>query len=191
MKINIELNKKSINEAIKALKKQKKVFAEQAIPEFMLRSAEWIKQRANEILNGSDIGVQIVQTITSSWHIEVISKSHIVLYNMSWKSAYVEFGVGIVGQSTPHPNASQTNYEYNVDSPYKYSNGGWEFSVADKSELDIPNEAIIEQNYSSVYGLTIYTKGTQGVWYLFNALEDFKLREEKHLWEEIKKKYWS
>lgn len=191
MKINIELNKKSIQEAIKILRKQKKVFSEQALPEFMLRSADWIKNRANEILNGSDIGVDVVQNITSSWHIDTISKSHIVLYNMSWKSAYVEFGVGIVGQDAPHPNASKTNYEYNVESPYKYSNGGWAFSVADQSELDIPKEAIIEQNYSSVYGLTIYTRGTQGVWYLFNAMEDFKLREEKRLWEEIKKKYWS
>ena len=191
MKINIELNPKSIREAIKTLKNQKKVLSEQAIPEFMLRSTEWIKNRANEILNGSDIGVQIVQNITSSWHIDIISNSHIVLYNMSWKSAYVEFGVGIVGQSTPHPNASQTNYEYNVDSPYKYSNGGWAFSVADQSELDIPKDAIIEQSYSSFYGLTIYTRGTQGLWYLFNAMEDYKLREEKRLWEEIKKKYWS
>lgn len=191
MKIDVELNPKSIKEAVKTLIKQRKILAEQAIPEFMLRAAEWIKLRANEILNGSDIGVQVVQNITSSWHIDALSKSHIVLYNMSWKSAYVEFGVGIVGQSAPHPNASQTNYEYNVDSPYKYSNGGWAFSVADQSELDIPKDAIIEQNYSSVYGLTIYTRGTQGVWYLFNALEDFKLREEKRLWEEIKKKYWS
>lgn len=191
MKINIELNQKSIKEAIKILQKQKKVLTEQAIPEYMQKSAEWIKNRANEILNGSDIGVEVVQNITSSWHIDIISKSHIMLYNMSWKSAYVEFGVGIIGQKSPHPNASQTNYEYNVDSPYKYSNGGWAFSVADQSELDIPQDAIIEQSYSSIYGLNIYTRGTQGVWYLFNAMEDFKLREEKRLWEEIKKKYWS
>jgi hypothetical protein len=191
MKINIELNKKSIQNAKKLLKKQEKILTEQVIPEFMLKAADWIKLRANEILNSSDIGVEIVQNITSSWHIDIISNTNIVLYNMSWKSAYVEFGVGIVGQSMPHPNASKTNYEYNVDSPYKYSDGGWAFSVADQSELDIPKDAIIEQNYSSVYGLTIYTRGTQGVWYLFNAMEDFKLREEKRLWEEIKKKYWS
>ena len=191
MKINISLNKKSIQQAIKTLEKQKNVINEQMIPEYMKRAAEWIKFRANEILNFSDIGMDVVQNITSSWHIDTISKSHIVLYNMSWKSAYVEFGVGIIGQNSQHPNASQTNYEYNVPSPYKYSNGGWAFSVDDQSQLDIPKEAIIEQNYSSVYGLNIYTKGTKGVWYLFNAMEDFKLREEKRLWEEIKKKYWS
>lgn len=191
MKITVELNRKSIREAIKTIKSQRKVLAEQMIPEYMQKSAEWIKNRANEILESSDIGVKVVQNIASSWHIDIISNSHLILYNMSWKAAYVEFGVGVVGQAEPHPNASQTNYEYNVDSPHKYSDGGWAFSVPDQSELDIPKDAIIQQDYSSVYDLTIYTQGTQGVWYLFNAVEDFKVREQQRLWEEIKKKYWS
>ena len=190
MKINIELNQKSIKEAIKILQKQKKVITEQAIPEYIQKSAEWIKNRANEILNGSDIGVEVVQNITSSWHIDIISKSHIILYNMSWKSAYVEFGVGIVGQTDKHPNADKTGYEYNVESGKKFGQGFWQFTVDDQSLLDIPKDAIIYQNYES-NGLSIITQGTQGVWYLFNAVEDFKLREEKRLWEEIKKKYWS
>lgn len=192
MNINININDiKSIKNAIKTLKKQKNILNSQIIQEFMQRSAEWIKLRANNILYSSDIGVKIVQNITSSWHVDTISNYHIILYNSSWKSAYVEFGVGIIGQSQQHPNASKTNYEYNVDSPYKNTDGGWEFSVADESELDIPLDAIIEQNYSSIYGLTIYTRGTKGVWYLFNAVEDFKSIEEKRLWQEIKTKYWS
>lgn len=190
MKINVELNKKSIQNAIKALQKQKKVVSEQMIPEYMLRSAEWIKKRANEILNSSDIGVQIVQNITSSWHIDKISNSHIVLYNMSWKAAYVEFGVGIVGQTSKHPNADMAGYEYNVESGKKFGQGHWQFAVSDQSQLDIPQDAIIYQKYEDD-GLSIITQGTQGTWYLFNAVEDFKLREQKRLWEEIKKKYWS
>jgi hypothetical protein len=190
MNINIEFNRKSIKEAIKTLQKQKKILSEQVIPEFMLRSAEWIKLRANEILNGSDIGVQIVQNITSSWHIDVISNSHIVLYNMSWKSAYVEFGVGIIGQTSKHPNADKTGYEYDVTSEYKFGQGFWKFNVEDSSWLDIPQDAIIYEEFTEA-GQSIITQGTQGLWYLFNAVEDFKLTKEKPLWQEIKEKYWS
>lgn len=194
MKIDIELNSKSIKNAIKIIKNQKKIIAEQMIPEYLRRSAEWIKNRANEILNQSDIGVEIAQNISSSWYIENISNNRIKLFNVSWKSAYVEFGVGIVGANQPHPNASNTNYEYNVETQYKNLDGSWVFSVADHSELDIPRDAIIDQFYgvdSKGSTLTILTKGTKGVWYLFNAVEDFKLQEKNRLWEEIKKKYWS
>ena len=190
MKINVELSTKSVKETIKAIKKQRAILTDQAIPEFMLRSAEWISAEANKIVNLSDIGAEIKYNITSSWHIKVISKTRIVLYNMSWKAAYVEFGVGIVGEASPHPNASQTDYEYNVDSPYKYSNGGWDFKVNNPMELDIPQDAIIEE-YHGYEGITIYTRGTKGVWYLFNAMENFKLTERQRLWQEIKEKYWS
>jgi hypothetical protein len=189
MKINIEFSKKSIKEAIKILENQKKSLTEKMISEYMLRSAEWIKLRANEILNSSDIGVEIVQNITSSWHIDIISKTRIILYNMSWKAAYVEFGVGIIGQTDKHPNADNAGYEYNVDSSKKFGQGHWQFTVDDQSLLDIPQDAVIYQDYSE-NGLSIITQGTKGVWYLFNAVEDFKVREKKRLWEEIKKKYW-
>lgn len=190
MNIKIDLNPKSIKNAIKILQKQKEILQEQIIPEYMEQAADWIKNRANDILRSSDIGVEVVQNIMSSWHISRISNTKVLLYNMSWKSAYVEFGVGIVGQEEKHPNADKTNYQYNVDSPYKYSNGGWAFSVSDESKLDIPQEAIIEQSFG-YNGLTIYTRGTKGVWYLFNAVEDFKMSEKTRLWEEVKKKYWS
>lgn len=190
MKIDVELNSKSIKNAIKSIKKQREILTDKAIPEFMERAAEWIAFEANRILNTADIGAKIKHNITTSWHIRTISPNRIVLYNMSWKAAFVEFGVGIVGQSNPHPNASQTDYEYNLDTPYKYSNGGWDFNVNDRTELDIPQDAIIEE-YHGYNGITIYTRGTKGVWYLFNAVENFKMAEEKRLWEEIKKKYWS
>lgn len=190
MKIEVELNAKSIKKAIKLLKEQKKVLVDEAIPEFMMRSAEWIANEANRILNVADIGSQIKQNIASSWHIKMVSQNRIILYNMSWKAAFVEFGVGIVGEGSPHPNASQTGYEYNVDTPYKYSNGGWDFVVDNISDLDIPQDAIIESYYGYA-GMTVYTRGTKGVWYLFNAVQNFKMTEQERLWKEIKKKYWS
>lgn len=190
MKINIELNPKSIKNAINLLNQQKKVLREQAIPEYMQRSADWIKKRANQILERSDIGVQIVQNITSSWHIDKLSPNHIVLYNMSWKAAFVEFGVGIIAQTAKHPNADIAGYEYNVDTGKKFGQGYWQFSVEDQSQLDIPQQAIIYQTIDDKE-LSIITQGTKGTWYLFNAVEDFKLNEKERLWEEIKKKYWS
>lgn len=191
MQINIQLNQKSIKEAIKILQKQKKVLTDQAIPEYLNRCANRIKKLANDNLDKADIGKTIKSYIKSNWFIAPISKSQVVLYNMSWKSAYVEFGVGVVGQANSHPNASKTNWEYNIQTEHKDGQGGWFFSVVDRNELDIPNEAIIEEIINVDDEIGVYTRGTQGVWYLFNAVEDFKMREAKTIWEEVKKKYWS
>lgn len=190
MRIDVELNSKSIKEAIKILQKQKQIFSEKAIPEFLEKSANRIRELANENLDRADIGKNVKEAIKDSWFVSKLSNSHIVLYNISQKSAYVEFGVGIIGQTAQHPNANNAGYEYNVKSEYKFGQGFWQFTVEDRSWLDIPEESIIYQDYNKA-GESIITQGTQGVWYLFNAVEDFKLREEKRLWEEIKKKYWS
>jgi hypothetical protein len=191
MNIKIYLNRKSIKNAINVLESQKRVLTDQAIPEYLNKAAQRIGELANENLDKSDVGETIKSYIKSNWFIKTISKSQTILYNMSWKSAYVEFGVGIVGQSSAHPNASETDWEYNLKTLHKNAQGGWTFSVDDIKELDLPQEAVIEKMVSVDGDISIYTKGTQGVWYLFNAMEDFKLREAKPLWEEIKQKYWS
>jgi phage major head subunit gpT-like protein len=190
MKINVTLNRNSIQKAIKTLKQQKKILLEQAIPEYLKRSAERIQELANQNLNMWDIGDNVKEAINDSWFIKNISNTHIVLYNISRKAAYVEFGVGIIGQTDKHPNADNTGYEYNVQSEYKFGQGFWQFTVEDRSWLDIPEDAIIYQDFNKA-GESIITQGTQGAWYLFNAMEDFKLREAKPLWEQVKKKYWS
>jgi hypothetical protein len=189
MKITVELNQKSIKNAIALLKAQQRVLSDQLMPEFMLRSAECIKNRANKILYSSDIGIDVVQDIASKWEINVVSKDHLILHNSSWKSAYVEFGVGIIGQSDKHPNADNTDYEYNVESSAKFGQGYWQFNVSNQHELDIPQDAIIFQNYANDK-LSVITQGTKGIWYLYNAVEDFKLRERQRLWAELKEKYF-
>lgn len=190
MKIDVELNPKSIKNAIKIIKKQRAILTDKMIPEYLQRSAEWIENRANQLISASDIGENVKESIKNSWFIEQISNYHIVLYNISRKAAYVEFGVGIIGQTDKHPNANNAGYEYNVKSEYKFGQGHWRFSVEDKSWLDIPEKAIIYEDVEDS-STTIITQGTKGVWYLFNAVEDFKMTEQKRLWEEIKKKYWS
>lgn len=190
MKIKVELNQKSIKEAIKQLEAQKKVLTDVAIPEYLKRSAEWIKNRANEILSLADIGDDVKSKISSRWDIKRISTNHIVLFNSYYKAVYVEFGVGIIGQTAKHPNADMTGYEYNVESEHKFGQGHWRFHVSDESRIDVPDEAIIYKDVDED-GLSIVTQGTEGVWFLFNAVEDFKIIAQKKIWEEIKKKYWS
>ena len=190
MKINIELNQKSIKDAIKLLKNQKKVINEQMLPEYMQKSADWIINRANEILDRSDIGEDVKSQIFNSWDTVWVNKNCLKIINYSWKSAFVEFGVGIIAQTSKHPNADNTGYEYNVDSDKKFGQGFWQFSVSDKDQLDIPQKSIIYQDYDGEQ-LSIITQGTQGVWFLFNAVEDFKVTYQQRLWEQVKKKYWS
>lgn len=189
MKIEIQLNKKSIQNAIKVLNQQKKILTDKAIPEYLEKSAEWIQNRANEILEQSDIGADVKRWISKAWTKEWVDKNHLKLINYSWKACYVEFGVGIIGQGNAHPNPNETNWKYNLPTDKKDSQGGWIFAVKDEGKLDIPQEAILEQiNIDN--DISVYTKGTQGVWFLFNAMEDFKLTKAQSLWEEIKKKYW-
>lgn len=191
MKITFDFSTKSIQNAIDTFKAQKKVLTDSIVPKFLERCVEWIKKEANITLNRSDIGFTIVENITSSWHILKPTKSSIVLYNSSWKSAYVEFGVGIIGQTEQHPNASTANYKYNVDSPHKFGQGMWQFAVDDPSMLDIPQEAIITESYNDEGDLLIITQGTKGVWYLYNALADFRSSgKAKEIWKQVCEEIW-
>lgn len=182
--LKISLNTQSIDQAKQRLANIKQILVDQVTPVYLERAAQWIKNRANEILARSDIGVEVVQNISSSWYIQKLSKSHLVLYNKSWKATWVEFGVGIIGQSDKHPNANAAGYEYNVDSGKKFGQGYWQFTISDQSELDIPTDAIVYQNYTNE-GLSIITQGTKGVWYLYNAVQDFKMNEKTRLWNEV------
>lgn len=188
MKIEISLNQKSIKNAIKLLNQEKQKI-EQSVHEYLQLSADWIINRANEILDRSDIGENIKSEISGGWDTEWVSPSHLKIVNHSRKAVYVEFGVGIIGQTDKHPNADETGYEYNIESSKKFGQGFWEFVVPSRDYLDLPEKAIIYQD-NDKYGLSIITQGTEGVWYLFNAMEDFKLKKQKTLWEQVKKKYW-
>lgn len=191
MKIDVELSPKSVKEAIKAIKKQRAVLTDKAIPEFMQLAADWIINRANEILDRSDIGEEVKSAIFRAWDTQWVGVNHLKVINHSWHSAYVEFGVGVIGGVFDHPNASKTNWQYNVPTEHKDSQGGWSFIINDEDKLDIPEDRILERLVSVDGKIRIYTRGTQGVWYLFNAVEDFKINYQHKLWEKIKKKYWS
>lgn len=191
MRIKIELNQKSINDAIKQLEKAKKQFSGVMLDEFYKECYKFFVEMANFYLVGSGIGDLVIAEIQSSWNYVPITTPYkgVRFVNTADKAVFVEFGVGVVGESNKHPNAVATAYEYNKPSNKKIIDGSWVFKSYEE-ELDIPKEAIISHNYDVEGKMRILTRGTKGCFYAFNALEDLR-REIPSIWKKIKIKYWS
>lgn len=199
MKITIGLDTKSINRAKKQIEKVKKLYSEQMIPDLLKSCAKWLINRANErYLAVADIGDNVKTAIMGSWKI-IEEDNTVTILNTSDKAVFVEFGVGIVGQESPHKNASKADYKYNMPSPAKDDNGTWHF-YTNIEDLDLPRSALVDDYHifrpetrkdGSVYRNRIYveTRGTQGVMYAYNALVDLRNYGVNEVWKEIKKKY--
>ena len=187
MKIQIYLNKKSIDNAIKKLKKAKEQILNEMLKEFYKKCYDFFVGQANFHLLSSGIGDLVIAEIQSSWSY-VNTTLGIKIINNAEKAVYVEFGVGVVGKEKPHPNSINTNYEYNKPSDKKLYDGSWKFKSYE-DELDIPQEAIIAKDYVVDGKMRVLTLGTKGVWYAYNALEDLRIEIPK-IWENIKIKYW-
>lgn len=192
MRISIGLNSKSINKAIKQIEKVKKLYSEKMVPDLLKSCAEWLINRANELLLQTDIGENVWTDIMGSW--KIIQKDNTVtILNTSDKAVFVEFGVGIVGQESPHENASKAGYKYNVPSDYKYAgehhdNDTWRFYVSDETEIDLIDGSY--EPWETQSGrLKIITRGSPSVMYAYNALVDLRDYGVAKVWKEIKKKY--
>ena len=202
MKIEIALNKQSIKNAIKQLNAIKKIVPTMQ-QEFLMEVAHWLTERANDYITNSDLGSLVKDQIRGSWSCEPTANG-VKIVNRAEKAVYVEFGVGIVGQSQAHPNANAEGYEYNMDSPSKSINGSWTF-FTNSEELDLPKDALLAHNwYEGKRGkggekgkrLLIMTRGAKGVWYAYNAIVDAQMELAKanggkigELWEKVKKRY--
>ena len=202
MKIEIALNKQSIKNAIKQLNAIKKTVPTMQ-QEFLMEVAHWLTDRANDYITNSDLGSLVKDQIRGSWSYEPTANG-VKIINRAEKAVYVEFGVGIVGQSQAHPNASAEGYEYNMDSPSKSIDGSWTF-FANSEELDLPKDALLAHNwYEGKRGkggekgkrLLIMTRGAKGVWYAYNAIVDAQMELAKanggeigKMWEDIKARY--
>lgn len=189
MKIQVDLSNNSIKDAIKKLENVKKLLPIMR-QELLIRSCEKIVEYANNHIRMIDVGSAVKQDIIDSWQPPEIKDNKAILRNISEKAVFIEFGVGIVGKSKPHPRASEENYNYDVDEfngrkGRKHKNRSWTFAYTDESEIDI---SVSNFDYWDLE--TVTTKGQVGFMFLFNAIEDFKINNcAKQIWQDIKKEY--
>ena len=184
MKITIGLSRKSIDDAIEQLNAEKKRLKQMKI-ELFEEACKYFLNQANTYIDRRDIGQDLKEELKASWHYS-ISEKGVKITNSCEKSAYVEFGVGIVGQSYPHPMADENDYEYNTDTISKQPDGSWYFRSAE-------NELNVRQKDVTVVGgtdeLLYHTFGSEGAMFAFDALIDLQ-HHIRPMWEEIKVKYW-
>lgn len=194
MRINISLNPKSIRNAIKVLQTQEKVLRENMLPQLLLRCCEFVKERANQYVETADLGRNVIQGIQSGWEIETLAKDRARLVNNYDRAVFVEFGVGVVGEQSPHEYADREGYEYNVPSEYKLEDGSWVF-YTNVEDLDLPEEALDLRIYfhepkRKSERMNVKTHGAKGLMYAYNAVVDLKTEKVKEIWNAIKKAYW-
>ena len=188
MKLQVELNPKSIEQVLSKLKKAKYQSTKGTlIKEYFKYVCRWIINKANWYLDLADLGELVKLEIKKGWEYEITIEGAKII-NRADKSVFVEFGVGIVGQQNPHPNAGE--YIYNKPHTYidsktgktvstKDENGMWYFWT-NQNELDIPKTAIEDiRGYDDFRGekgkrIIVGTRGTEGVWYAYNAIVDAK-----------------
>lgn len=190
MKLNIELNTKSIDEAINALRMAQSQLQGEMLNEFLKTACEWVRERANGYLALSTVGDFVKWDIRNGWKIGEPKNGKIQMTNTADKAVYIEFGVGIVGSQNKHKNASATGYKYNVPSRYKGADDSWMFQTMEGlDDLDLPNGSY-EELLDSDGTVTIITKGAEGVMYAYNAIVDFREYGAKEIWRDIKVRYW-
>lgn len=188
MNINVALNPKSIQEAKNRLLSIKtKLQNGEIMKAFFQDCSEFLLSKMEATLLSSGIGSNVVSDILSSWTI-TITENKLLMVNSSDKAVFVEFGVGIVGYVQQHPKADVEGYEYDVPSEAKDSNGAWHF-FSNEADLDIPQDAIDYGGYGSGSRnrMSIYTRGTKGVWYAYNAIQDLRLNI-RVIWNNVKKR---
>lgn len=214
-KINIELNQRSVQDAIDYLNLLRHNL-KRMMDEFLEFACLWIIDRANQYIEMSDIGSLVKLQLRNGWDYEIsngvatvkntatmIKKRQDAPADVVPVSVLVEFGVGVVGQSSPHPNAAQEGYDYNVPSDYKSSDGTWYFWT-NSNELDLPLSAVEDmrgfddfrgKNKEKGKRIVVGTKGSSGVMYAYNAIVDANVDlQNPHgdfatEWRKIKERY--
>lgn len=212
------LSTKSINAVVKDLKKKKTELEKTMVKEFFFECCKKIIEYANANINSYPIGNNVLFDIMANWHYaDSFTGKSIVLSNRAEKAAYVEFGVGIVAENSPHPIASEVNYEYNKPTLAKrrsentigigtrhFADGTWIF-YTNENDLDLPpsaledriifNEQRASSNTDGVVSksnrILVRTRGTEPTMFLFNAVLKFiNNNDAKTIWENIKLMYW-
>lgn len=184
MKINIDYDKKSIDNAIKQIEEYQKRL-QNIIPSFLRLCAQRVQEIAAERLSAIGIGTNIETEILLNWHIDDSDKNRVILENTSDKATYVEFGVGEIGAGSPHDLAEEQGYKYNIPSKYKWTNSKgqahWYISFHSTADIDLPKqyyERLTTEEYANRSRIYIRTQGQPATMFLFNAMIDFIDKEE-------------
>ena len=191
--ITVGLNTNSIALAIKELQSVKKKLIPLMIKELLKECCEYIIERANVGLQNSERGYKVIAEIQTSWSYTVEKDGSAKIINYADKAVYVEFGVGVVGETNPHPSADKAKYDYNRESPAKDADGSWHF-FSNEAELDIPLDDV-EWGVNPTSGdprrrLSVFTSGAKGDMFLYNAMMDLISSGQVHkIWNNIKEKY--
>lgn len=191
--INISLDEKSIDDAIKELEKAKQQLQTQMLADFRKALCEWIVERANLYLEVSSIGYAVINDIKSHWEYPANYADEVLtIRNTSDKAVFVEFGVGRVGQSSPHYLAGQQGYEYSIGEKINQETGQWIFSPTQKENIDLKYGYWVRFGHGA-----IGTSGSPATMYAYNAVVDAltELRspdggEIGRLWKEVADRYW-
>lgn len=189
MRIEFSLDIDSIKEAKKKLQEYKTDTLSTLTDALIRSSCIWIIDRSNAYLELSGMNRGIIEEIYSGWREpKKIRKNQYLLQNYG-RGYSVEFGIGVRGEDT-YKGVVPNNYEYNVDSGKKLSDGSWIFRVDDITTLDIMEKNVLpnkngEVNYKE--GKTIKTQGQQAIMFVYNAINDFvNDRIAIKLWKHIK-----
>lgn len=192
MRINIDLSKKSIENAIKQIKAVQKKIQNDLLKVYLQKCVNEIIRLANINLMTTDIGSEVKALIQSSWQVSDLVGNRIVLSNNaefeSGKNlaVFVEFGVGSVGGTKPHILSNQANYEYNVWSIRKDPNDKWTYTL-EGGEDRMNIESGYYEGGNTDKGFYFKTEGSPATMFLYKAWKTFETSGAyKTLWEQAK-----
>lgn len=173
--LTFDLSEKGIKKVQDELKKIQEQLKNNINIEFIRLSLEWIKNRAYKYLLASGHDLDLVNAINGSWKVN-LNKISGTLINDYDKSAYVEFGVGEVGQEQPYSNqfATELHWEYNLPTYSKnYMTGEWSFVIDNYDIVDIREKNITKKDKVDLGKTLITTRGNQGAMFMYNAIMDY------------------
>ena len=184
-KINITFDIKSLKNAIKELKSIQTKMRVDIPNKFLNRCLDEIIIRANNYLEQIPIDYRVTSNIMGSWH-KTVTGNSATLINDADKAVFIEFGVGAVGQDEPHPNASETNYKYNVQPGFKLPDDSWIFKLDNELGSDIMDKYVLHIWDTFTDTTFIQTEGQPAQLYLYNAIMDMSAQNiYQKIWNEV------
>jgi len=174
-KITFDFSEKSVNAAIKQIKKLKTGLTTSVSDMFLQLSVEWIKKRAIFYLQVSKNDLSLMQEIANSFTVTALSRYLYKLENTHEKGAFIEFGVGVVGQESAHEEASAVSWQYNIPTEKKSADGSWTFYADIGTGIDVQDKNREERIIGGENRprLKIITRGNEPARFMYQAVIDY------------------